>query len=273
LRSCDGSNGMVCCKQMRMDKFALKQPINKLSVLIAAYNEVTTIVPAIEALMPVLRSLKCEFEVIVVESNSTDGTRELLQKNTQNFGINLFMQESPKGKGSAIRLAMENMSGDVFLIYDADTEYSASDIPKLLEPIESGLTSFVLGTRHEKGRAMRVMDEHRFTPALMNLAHRFFTTVINFSFFVRLTDPFTMYKIFRSEVFKDIELVSNRFDFDWELVCKAIRLGCTPIELPVFYKSRSFSEGKKVRFIRDPLTWIIALIKFRFGRVIRNPNS
>ena len=76
-----------------------------------------------------------------------------------------------------------------------------------------------------------------------------------------------MYKVFRTEVFEDIELVSNRFDFDWELVCKAIRLGCAPIERPVFYKSRSFSEGKKVRFIRDPLTWFVALIRFRFGRI------
>ena len=252
---------------MKMDKFASRQPINKLSILIAAYNEATTIVPAIEALMPVKNSLKCEFEVIVVESNSTDGTRELLQRNIQNLGIILLLEDLPKGKGSAIRLALANMSGDVFLIYDADAEYLASDIPKLLEPIENGLTSFVLGTRHEKGRAMRVMDEHRVRPALMNLAHRFFTTLINISFFVRLTDPFTMYKVFRTDVFKDVKLVSNRFDFDWELVCKAIRLGCNPIELPVFYKSRSFNEGKKVRFIRDPLTWFVALIRFRFGRI------
>ena len=252
-----------------MDKFASKQPINKLSILIAAYNEVTTIVPAIEALIPVLSSLECEFEVIVVESNSTDGTRDLLQRNTQNLGISLLLEESPKGKGSAIRLAMASMSGDVFLIYDADAEYLASDIPKLLGPIKNGDTSFVLGTRHEKGRAMRVMAEHRIRPALMNLAHRFFTTLINVSFFVKLTDPFTMYKVFRADVFKDIELVSNRFDFDWELVCKAIRLGCVPLELPVFYKSRSFSEGKKVRFILDPLTWLFALIRFRFTPIKR----
>ena len=79
-----------------------------------------------------------------------------------------------------------------------------------------------------------------------------------------------MYKIFRSEVFVGIGLVSNRFDFDWELVCKAIRLGCRPVEIPVFYKSRSFSEGKKVRFFRDPLTWLIALCRFRFTKISKN---
>ena len=252
---------------MKFDKFASKQPIDKLSVLIAAYNEVATIIPAIERLLPVLRSLNCKFEVIVVESNSTDGTRQLLQKNNLNLGINLLLEESPRGKGSAIRLAMANMSGDVFLIYDADDEYLASDIPKLLKPIENGVSSFVLGTRHEKGRAMRVMDGHLIRPALMNLAHRFFASLINVSFLVKLSDPFTMYKVFRSDVFKGVELVSNRFDFDWELVCKSIRLGCVPIEIPVFYKSRSFSEGKKVRFIRDPATWFVALLKFRIQRI------
>ncbi len=249
---------------MKKDKFASKQPINKLSILIAAYNEVTTIVPAIEALMPVVSSLKCKFEVIVVESNSTDGTRELLQRNIQNLSIRLLLEDSPKGKGSAIRLAMASMSGDVFLIYDADAEYLASDIPKLLGPIENGDTSFVLGTRHEKGRAMRVMDEHRIRPFIMNLAHKFFTFLLNIFCGVNLTDPFTMYKIFRSQVFHEVTLCSNRFDLDWELVIKALRRGAAPIEVPVFYKSRSFSEGKKIRFLHDPITWVIALVRFRF---------
>ena len=120
---------------------------------------------------------------------------------------------------------------------------------------------------------MRVMDHHRIRPALMNLAHRFFTGLINVTFFVKLTDPFTMYKIFRSEVFSGVELVSNRFDFDWELVCKSIRLGCVPLEIPVFYKSRSFSEGKKIRFFKDPFSWLIALAKFRTIRIVRSEKS
>lgn len=252
---------------MKTDRFATRRPIEKLSVLVAAYNEVSTIVIAIESLKPVLDSLTCASEIIVIESNSTDGTRELLQENREKLGINLLLEESARGKGSAIRLGMATMSGDVFLIYDADVEYRASDIPKLLEPIEKGETSFVLGTRHEKGRPMRKMDRHRVRPAVMNLAHKFFTSLINVTFMVRLTDPFTMYKVFRAEVFVGVKFESDRFDFDWELVCKGIRLGCLPIEVPVFYKSRSFNEGKKVRFFLDPLTWMMALLKFRFKKI------
>ena len=246
------------------DSLALNQPIKLLSVIIAAYNEASTIAQTLARLHVVLETLNCSFEIIVIESNSTDETREILQGIEHQLNLKLMFQDHPQGKGSAVRLGMRQMSGDVFLIYDADAEYDPADIPKLLEPIESGATSFVLGTRHEKGRSMRVMDHHRIRPALMNLAHRFFTGLINVTFFIRLTDPFTMYKIFRKEVFSDVELVSNRFDLDWELVIKAIRLGAYPIEIPVTYKSRSFSEGKKVRFFLDPITWVFALIRFRF---------
>jgi glycosyltransferase involved in cell wall biosynthesis len=250
-----------------IDSFALNQPIELLSVIIAAYNEASTIARTLANLRGVLETLDCSSEIIVVESNSKDKTREILRGIEQELNLKLVFQDEPQGKGSAVRLGMSQMSGDVFLIYDADAEYDPADIPKLLVPIETGKTSFVLGTRHEKGRSMRVMDHHRIRPALMNLAHRFFTGLINVTFFVKLTDPFTMYKVFRSEVFTGVKLVSNRFDFDWELVCKAIRLGCLPVEIPVFYKSRSFIEGKKVKFFRDPLTWLIALVRFRFSKI------
>jgi glycosyltransferase involved in cell wall biosynthesis len=246
----------------RIDYFASNRPIKLLSVIVAAYNEADTIAQTLVSLHGVLETLNCSFEIIVVESNSKDRTREILKNMDPELNLKILFQDHPQGKGSAVRLGMSRMTGDVFLIYDADAEYDPRDIPKLLLPIENGVTSFVLGTRHEKGRSMRVMDDHRIRPALMNLAHKFFTGLINFTFSVRLTDPFTMYKIFRTEVFSDVDLVSNRFDFDWELVCKAIRFGCVPIELPVFYKSRSFAEGKKVRFVRDPITWIVAFVKF-----------
>ena len=249
------------------DLFSLKQPIKLLSVVVAAYNEESTIANTMTRLRQVLDSLDCETEIIVVESNSSDQTRNILKSIKGNQRLNLFFQDSPKGKGSAVRLGLSKISGDVFLIYDADDEYDPGDIPKLLIPISSGRTSFVLGTRHEKGKAMRTMHDHTIRPILMNFAHVFFTGLLNIFFRVKLTDPFTMYKIFRSEVFLDVDLVSNRFDFDWELVAKAIRRGAKPIEIQVTYNSRSFSEGKKVRFLRDPLTWIVALIRFRFCKI------
>ena len=251
-------------KLENVDSFALNQPIELLSVVVAAYNEADTVRETLMNLHEVLSSLDCAFEIIVVESNSRDETREIIREIEQPLNLRILFQERPEGKGSAVRLGLSHIRGDVFLIYDADDEYDSRDIPKLLVPISNGTTSFVLGTRHEKGIAMRVMHDHKIRPFIMNLAHKFFTFLLNTFCRTSLTDPFTMYKVLRREVFQNTRLVGNRFDLDWELVIKAIRLGASPREIPVSYKSRSFSEGKKVRFFRDPINWIFALVRFRF---------
>jgi hypothetical protein len=88
--------------------------------------------------------------------------------------------------------------------------------------------------------------------------------MINASLGIWLNDPFTMYKVFRRDCLRGLKLECNRFDFDWELLIKLVRKGYRPIEIPIAYRSRSFKEGKKVSMVRDPLTWIIALVKYRF---------
>jgi hypothetical protein len=94
-----------------------------------------------------------------------------------------------------------------------------------------------------------------------------FTGLFDAVYGVRLRDPFTMYKVFRSACLDGVQLSSDRFDFDWELVGKLVRLGYTPLEIPVHYAARSFSRGKKIRFFRDPPTWIAACVRFRFARL------
>jgi hypothetical protein len=91
--------------------------------------------------------------------------------------------------------------------------------------------------------------------------------MINASLGVWLSDPFTMYKVFRRDCIAGLRLECDRFDFDWELLIKLVRRGYRPIEIPVSYHSRSFKEGKKVSLFRDPLTWMRALAKYRFQRL------
>jgi len=103
---------------------------------------------------------------------------------------------------------------------------------------------------------------------IMNLAHWFFTYIFNLTFGVKLTDPFTMHKVFNARIFDNVNLVANRFDIDWEILGSAIRLGSVPQEVPIEYKARSYGEGKKVRIFLDPLKWIVILVKVRFRRFI-----
>jgi hypothetical protein len=102
---------------------------------------------------------------------------------------------------------------------------------------------------------------------VLNGGHLFFTGLVNAFYGVWLRDPFTMYKVFRRDCIEGIHFESNRFDFDFEILIKLIRRGFRPIEIPVNYRSRSFLEGKKVRMFADPITWIKAIVKFRFVKV------
>jgi glycosyltransferase involved in cell wall biosynthesis len=239
-----------------------------LSVIVPAYNEVKTFGVLMEALlrkeMPGL-----QMEIIVVESNSTDGTRELALKYKDHPRVKLILEEQPRGKGHAVRTGLKAATGDYVLIQDADLEYDLEDYDGLLEPLVAGRAAFVLGSRHG-GRnvwKMRQFTGQHGLSLFVNLGHWFFTTLINVLFFQRLRDPFTMFKVFRRDCLYALEFECNRFDFDFELLVKLIRKGYRPIELPVNYRSRSFKEGKKVRMFRDPLTWLGAIAWLRFVKI------
>ena len=120
---------------------------------------------------------------------------------------------------------------------------------------------------------MRQFKESRRTGAVLNAAHWIFTGLFDAVYFVQLRDPFTMYKVFRRECIDQLAFVSDRFDFDWELVAKLIRSGHVPVEVPVTYESRDFKSGKKVRLFRDPLTWVVALVRFRFAPLAPHQSS
>lgn len=233
-----------------------------LSVIVPLFNEASTAGEIIDALL--LKNIpRLNLQIVLVESNSTDGTREIVRLYESKPSIRVIWEDQPKGKGHAVRNGLEQADGDIILIQDADLEYSIDDYEKLIAPILEGRADFVLGTRHTPGNlSMRkfVTDNHY--AVLFNLAHWGFTALLNVSLGLRMTDPFTMFKVFRKKCLRDIKLECNRFDLDWELVIKLARAGFKPIEVPVSYKSRDFREGKKVSIWQDPPTWIRAWWKY-----------
>jgi|UniRef100_UPI00404AAB2C glycosyltransferase involved in cell wall biosynthesis len=238
----------------------------KLSVVVPLFNERATITTALDAITS-KRITGWEIEVIIVESNSTDGTRELVQTYADRPGVKLLLEERPQGKGHAVRHGFNHATGDVLLIQDGDLEYDLADYEKLLAPIMSGEHTFVLGSRHSNSLFIRKFDEQVLHAFALNAGHWFFTALIDVSLGLKLRDPFTMYKVFRRECLAGLSFEANRFDFDWELLIKLVRKGHIPIEIPVKYTSRSFKEGKKVSMFRDPPTWLWAWAKYRFQRL------
>jgi glycosyltransferase involved in cell wall biosynthesis len=241
------------------------------SIIVPAYNERDTFPLLLDALLD--KQLPgMDKEVIVVESNSRDGTRELALRYAAHPEVTLILEDQPRGKGHAVRQGIMRARGDIVMIQDADLEYDLNDYEELIAPLLTHAVPFVLGGRHGGGLKMRQFTDQPLLAAMMNLGHVAFTSMLNLFYRRRMQDPFTMYKVFRRECLYGLEFECNRFDFDVELLSKLLRKGYDPVEIPVNYRARSFSEGKKVSVLRDPWTWLRAGFKYRLAP-LRGPHE
>jgi glycosyltransferase involved in cell wall biosynthesis len=253
--------------------------IQKVSIIIPVFNESATVSDLLTAVCGQELPGSLTKEIIIVESGSTDGSRQIVETfvrnhSTESSNLRLIQQDTPRGKGFAVREGLAAITGDIVMIQDADLEYNVADYPSLLQPIINGHADFVLGSRHLSAGNWKIrrFEESPVRAAMMNLAGSMFHTFFNIVYGVKLTDPTTMYKVFLADCVRGVHFEANRFDFDFELVAKLLKLGYNPLEVPVAYQSRGFAKGKKIRFFRDPLTYVHAIIKFRFKRIKRDPK-
>jgi glycosyltransferase involved in cell wall biosynthesis len=241
--------------------------VPKLSVIVPAYNEKATFSTLMDRLLA--KNIEgLNTEVILIESNSTDGTRDDAVRYGTHPRVQLILQDRPRGKGNAIRTGLAASSGDIVLFQDADLEYDIDDYDDLIEPLLAYRRNFVIGSRHsEKNRGWKIRQFNDSTAlaSVFNIGHRIFLNLLNVMYWQRMEDPFSMFKVFRRECLYGLTFECNRFDFDFEIVIKLLRKGYRPLEMPVNYRARSLQEGKKVTMVRDPLTWMRALVKYRWS--------
>ena len=231
----------------------------KLSVLIPAYNEVNTLEEAIRR----VRGVRLPKEIIVVEDGSTDGTRELLMRLAGEAkpapdplnDLKVLFQPKNQGKGAAVRSALSHVTGDIVVIQDADLEYDPRDYMRLLEPILSGQADVVYGTRFYGGGPHRVLFFWHY------LGNQLLTLVSNVLTNLNLTDMEVGYKVFKSEVLKNINLKSDRFGFEPEITMKVAKKKCRVYEVPISYHGRTYAEGKKITW-KDGIATFYLLIRF-----------
>ena len=226
--------------------------MKKISILIPVYNEAGTLETILEK---VENADFCglEKEIILIDDYSTDGTRDIYQK----LPYKVFYHDYNQGKGAALRTGFKNATGDIIVIQDADLEYDPSDYSPLIKLILDGHADVCYGTRLAGGKPSR---SFMFTHLLGN---KFLSLLTNILYGSTLTDMETCYKAFKADFIKDIEIKSNRFDFEPEITAKVLKRGARIYELPVSYYGREFSEGKKITW-KDGFHAIIALIKYRF---------
>jgi glycosyltransferase involved in cell wall biosynthesis len=230
-------------------KGAIQNPL--LSVVMPVYNERDTIEGMIARVLAVPN---LRIELIVVDDGSKDGTSQILQGLQNKYRFKL-LQKSNGGKGSALRLGFKEVTGDLVVIQDADTEYSPEEFPQLIELICQGRADVVYGSRF--------LGRHRvflFTHYLGNLFLTFLTNVL---YNTMLTDMETCYKAMRVDVLRSFALNSNGFGIEPELTAKIFKRGYRVYEVPITYDGRGYEEGKKITW-RDGVVALWVLVKYRF---------
>lgn len=239
------------------------------SVIVPVYNEAATVARVLNAILRV-EFEGADTELVVVESNSTDGSREIVQSFANHPRVTCLFEDRPRGKGHATRLGLDRARGDIFIIQDADLEYDIEDYHSLVDPIICGHEAFVLGSRHGGRNHWKLRQFGKpLLSQFYNLAHVLVTAYINILFRLRLRDPQTMYKVCRRDCIHGIHFDGNYFNFDYELLLKIVRKGYIPTEVPVNYRSRSHAEGKKIRMWRDAPLGLLMITKLRLAPISR----
>jgi len=219
-----------------------------LSIIVPVYNEVATIDIVLRAVLQAQLPGVTK-QLIIVDGGSEDGTRERVLTYQDIPGVEVLCEPRPAGKGVAIRRALPYAVGDLILIQDGDLEYSVEDYGALLAPLLASECDVVLGSRWMPGHAMRHLPGHPWLSCAMNVAHWGLMGVFNRLYHTRYRDIFGAYKVFRRHCLDGVTFHANRFAFDVELVIRFVQRGYVPQEVPVRYQSRTWAQGKKVRWI------------------------
>tara|TARA_B100000902_G_C27299813_1_gene912128 strand:- start:581 stop:1282 length:702 start_codon:yes stop_codon:yes gene_type:complete len=232
----------------------MKKP--KLTIIIPAYNEINTIQNIIDKIF----SIKIHKQIILVDDNSNDGTREIIVKNKEKIDETIFHDKN-MGKGAAIKSAQKFVQGEYVIIQDADLEYDPNDIVNLLHEIEKNKLKVIYGSRVLKN--LENKKSQNFSHGLRIVGNIFLTKLSNLINKQNLTDAHTCYKMFDSNLFKSIELKEDGFSFCPEITTKISLLKIDINEIDINYHGRSYDQGKKI-VANDGLKAIWTLIKYRY---------
>jgi glycosyltransferase involved in cell wall biosynthesis len=237
--------------------------IQKLSILIPAYNEEMTIQVILDKVREVELINGITKEIVIVNDCSNDATaakvEEYIAQNPE-MDIRFFSQDVNQGKGAAINRAIQECSGDYMIVQDADLEYDPQEYNLLLKPVFMDNADVVYGSRFVGHHPHRILFFWH------SIGNKFLTTLSNIMTNLNLSDMETCYKLIRCSIAKNIEIKENRFGIEPEITAKLARMkGIRIYEVGISYYGRTYEEGKKIGW-KDGFRAIYCIFKYKFSK-------
>lgn len=221
-----------------------------LTIVIPCYNERENIIKILDK---VDKAEVPDKEIIVVDDKSTDGTRDILDKQVKGRVSQIVYHKVNGGKGAALKTGFAHATGDIVIIQDADMEYDPMEYPKVIAPIIAGEADVVYGSRFLNTKAKGYLSNR--------LANKFLTFLSNMFTHLHLTDMETCYKAFKREIIQSVDIEEKRFGFEPEITAKIADMKVRVKEVPISYYPRTNEEGKKIGF-KDGLRAIYCIFKY-----------
>ncbi len=222
-----------------------------LSIIVPVYNEINTLEIIIKKLVDLELYNQTKKEIIIIDDFSNDGSTEIIKKYEQRYDyIKAIFKNKNKGKGDSQKLAKKFVNGDYVIIQDADLEYDPKDINKLLEIAINENKKFVIGHRQ-----MKTSINHPYF-YFRELAVNALTLLMNILYGTKIIDCACCYRLFSSELWMGIDGKADKFEYDFSIICQAVKKTKDIGQCPVFYKSRTYEDGKKC-------TWDVGIHAFK----------
>ncbi len=233
----------------------MKKKEKKLSIVIPVYNEKDLVIDVLKKVNEI-KIDNVDIEIIAVDDCSTDGTREILEKEGNKYVDKIIYHKVNQGKGAALKTGFKEITGDVAIVQDADFEYDPMEIPSVVKPIFDGEADVVYGSRFLDGQSLGYKQNQ--------LANKVLTGLSNFMTGLKVTDMETCYKAFKADFIKNIDIREKRFGFEPEITAKVSRKKLKLVEVPIHYYPRTKEEGKKIN-VKDGFRALYCIAKYKFS--------
>tara|TARA_B100000131_G_scaffold49383_1_gene44034 strand:+ start:100 stop:792 length:693 start_codon:yes stop_codon:yes gene_type:complete len=228
----------------------------KLSIIVCVYNEIETIEKILSKIDEVNLPRNISKEIIIIDNNSNDGTKDFLKKKITPDNYKIYYQEKNMGKGNSIIKGINEATGEIIVFQDADLEYEPENYINLINHLLDNNLDGVFGSRIKN-------KEDYFYYKLNKTAVIILTKLINFLFKGSYTDVATNHKLIKADILKKMKLISKGFNLDFEIALKLVKFKYKVDEIPIKYFPRTYQQGKKINFL-DAIKSFMVILYFYF---------